>query len=281
MNIFNFMSSKLLYSAIELVKFYLKAQTKFNVQSPFLHDFVTNCLDTSKNYYFFDTIEKERTKFLRSKKEINILDFGAGSKYGNTTKKEISKIANSALSSKNQCQILFNICHYFKCQNILEMGTSLGISTAYIAAANSKTSIYTLEGSPEIAKEAQQLFMSLKLSNIEILIGEFKNTLPTILSKVELINLAFIDGHHAYKPTLEYFEMILPFCNDETILIFDDIYWSKEMTFAWSAIQNHPKTTLCLDLFYMGIVFLNPSLSKENMKLIPYIYKPWKIGIFG
>ena len=76
--------------------------------------------------------------------------------------------------------------------------------------------------------------------------------------------MAFIDGNHQKKPTINYFEEILKYANNNTIFIFDDIHWSQGMESAWEYIKAHEKTTLTIDLFFLGIVFIKSELSKEN-----------------
>jgi hypothetical protein len=50
-------------------------------------------------------------------------------------------------------------------------------------------------------------------------------------------------------------------------LVFDDINWSAGMQQAWAEIAADPDVTLCIDLFFLGFVFRNPSFSKETFKL--------------
>ena len=100
--------------------------------------------------------------------------------------------------------------------------------------------------------------------NINITLGDFQTTLQEKLKEINTINLAFIDGNHQKEPTITYFKECLKYSNNNTIFIFDDIHWSKGMENAWGYIKSHQKTTLTIDLFYIGIVFIKSELSKEN-----------------
>ena len=147
---------------------------------------------------------------------------------------------------------------------IMMIGTSLGISTLYLAMAESQTKIYSFEGCPETARIAKHNFKEMEITNTNIIIGDFKTTLKENLRKINNIDLAFIDGNHQQMPTIEYFKETLKYTNNNTIFIFDDIHWSKGMESAWEYIKSHKQTTLTIDLFYIGIVFIKKELSKEN-----------------
>lgn len=269
------------FRAKAFIGYYIKAVSKFNTHSPFLYDFVSSILDTKKNYYVFDNIEAHRKYLLKSDKTLQINDFGAGSKVLASKAKKVSEIAKSSLSSENKCRILFNMILNFKCKNILELGTSLGISSSYLASTGESSHVYTLEGDTTIAELAKSTHQSLGLKNIDVHTGKFIDTLPDILNKIECVDFAFLDGHHQEQATLDYFEMVIQKCHEQSIIIVDDIYWSEGMSRAWEKIKNRPDVTLTIDLFDIGIVFFRKQLSKENITYIPYHYKPWKIGLFG
>ena len=78
------------------------------------------------------------------------------------------------------------------------------------------------------------------------------------------LDFIYIDGNHKLLPTIAYFEQILEKSHKNTIFVIDDINWSAEMQKAWSIIKNHTKVHVTVDLFMMGLVFLNPDLSKEH-----------------
>ena len=159
---------------------------------------------------------------------------------------------------------MFRIAQYYKPKTILELGTSFGISTAYMASANSTAGVYTCEGASSIAAIAKQSLNELGLQNIHIAEGDFTNTLPILLSQLGKIDLAFIDGNHRKEPTLEYFTKLLNHSTPSTIFIFDDIHWSAGMEEAWEEIKQHPAVTLTIDLFFIGIVILSPDITHKQ-----------------
>jgi predicted O-methyltransferase YrrM len=272
----------LVFRLKSVMLYYLRAQTKYNIQSPFLHKFLEEVFDTTSHYYAFDNIEKIRKELLKSKEKVSKADYGAGSFAPDLTDKiAVSKIARFSLSSPSQCQSLFRLTLHSKPEYTLELGTSLGISTAYLASANRNAKVFTLEGNPQIADKAREVFSRAGLPNITITTGEFQKTLTGVLNTIPVVNLAFLDGHHDEKATLLYFEQILEKCTSDSTLVIDDIYWSAGMQNAWEKIKAHPRVTLTVDVFTMGLVFINPALSKEHITLIDYYKKPWRIGLFG
>lgn len=227
------------------------------VHSPFVYDFIKNILNDKRQFDCFRYIESIRTELRNNNTEIDVPDFGAGSRIQLNNKRKISAIAKSSLKPKKYSQLIFRIVHYFKPNSILELGTSLGITTSYLAFANPSANIISMEGAPEIANVARNTFQQLYLSNIKIVEGNFDETLPsTISNKLSTVDFVFIDGNHRKQPTLNYFYQLLNKSTQSTIFIFDDIHWSKEMEDAWKEIQQHSSVTLTIDLFFIGIVFL-------------------------
>lgn len=269
------------YRIKTFISFYFQAITKYNVHSAFVHDFVLYVLDTDKEYYIFDPIEDERKLLLRSNEKLNITDHGAGASGVKQSTRTVREIAKKSLSSPNKLRMLFNLVHNYPCDVILELGTSLGISSAYLASANIKAKVITIEGDPAIANIAASIHESLGLSNIDMVVGQFDHTLAKFLKSNAPIDIAYLDGNHKKEPTLEYFNKIAHHMHHKSIVVIDDIYWSEEMTEAWHVIINDPRVTLSIDMYDIGIVFFNTSLSKQHIKMIPYKYKPWKIGIFA
>jgi len=161
------------------------------------------------------------------------------------------------LKNKKFSQLLFRIAKYYKPQTILELGTSFGITTCYLASANRNSKVYTFEGSQEIEKIARENFDKAGLQNLDLIKGNFDKTFLPALNKLEKINLAFIDGNHRKEPTLHYFSELLKKSTNDSIFIFDDIHWSSEMEEAWNLIQQHDSVTLTVDLFFIGLVFFS------------------------
>jgi predicted O-methyltransferase YrrM len=259
-----------LYNHFQLAKKYLRYYFSASngkghgVHSPFVFDFINHVLRDKKKYTCYNSIELQRKQLLQNNKLIEVEDFGAGSKVMKSNKRVIKDIAASSLKPKKFAQLLFRMVQYYQPKTIVELGTSLGVTTCYLAAANQQAKVFTCEGAANIATIAKQNFEQLQLTNIELTAGDFAKTLPGLFANIKIIDFAFADGNHRKQPTLDYFEAMLHYSSQSTILIFDDIHWSEEMEAAWAIIQQHPSVTLTIDLFFIGIVFLHPDFKVKQ-----------------
>lgn len=233
------------------------------VHSPYMYQFLYSVLYNKNDYYIFGEIEKLRTHLLKDKREIFIKDFGTGQDRNRT----VSKIMHSSVQSPKYSKLLFRIICHIQAQKILELGTSLGITTSYLASTSSTSRCVTLEGSAEILNIAKENFNKLKIKNINAIEGDIKKTLSEVLLILEKMDFVFVDAHHSSVAVISYFEKCIPFLSKNAIMVFDDIYWSDDMELAWKVIKEHPKVTSSIDLFQMGIVFFNTDLNKKHYKV--------------
>lgn len=238
--------------------------------SPFVYEFITKVLRDKKHYDAYDKIENLRQQLLDDSRLLSVEDFGAGSGLGKTSQRSIQSIVRNTAKSKKYGQLLYRIVQFYRPQTILELGTSLGISTSYLALSQPGSKIITAEGAKEIAEVALQNFNKLSLNNIELVEGNFDDILETILGKLSSVDLAFIDGNHRQEPTERYFHQILSKTHNDSILIFDDIHWSLEMEQAWMNIKNHPTVRCSIDLFFLGIVIFRHEFIEKKHFLIRY-----------
>jgi predicted O-methyltransferase YrrM len=252
-----------MYSTWQLIKkyadHYLTASNGkgHGIHSPFVYDFVRRVMIDKRNFYAYSQVEALRKKLLQNDTVIGVEDFGAGSTISKTDQRSIASIARHAAKSGKWAQLLFRIVNYYQPKTILELGTSLGISTAYMAMANPQARIITAEGSTAIAGQAKRNFEALHCRNIEQVTGNFDDTLPGILTALPQLDLAFIDGNHRYEPTVRYFNQLLPNLHTGSIVIFDDIHWSADMERAWHEIKENQAVRLSIDLFFIGLVFFS------------------------
>lgn len=243
--------------AFKYLNYYLTASNGkgHGIHSPFVFDFVTQVLNDRKDYDDYDRVEKLRKRLLDDQTVLTIEDYGAGSSSSKTNERSVSSIARRAVKSKKYAQLLYRIVKYYQPQTIIELGTSLGITTSYLSLAKPGGNVFTLEGSEEIANVARQNFDELELQKIKLTEGNFNYTLPSILYHLSSADIAFIDGNHRREPTLNYFNWLLEKTNPNSIFIFDDIHWSAEMEQAWNTIKDYPAVKCSIDLFFIGIIF--------------------------
>ncbi len=233
------------------------------VHSPFIYQFTRYVLQENHPFYVFNTIERIRESLKEDKRVLNVADLGTGT----DRTRLVCDIAVNSLKPPRQSQLLFRIAHYFKAKNVLELGTSLGITTLYLGSLSSQVRCVTLEGCPQTASVAEENFKKMGLQNIELVVGDIDSTMPKALASMPQLDLVFIDANHQSKAILHYFELCLPKVNRNTVVIIDDIYWSDDMEMGWKAIKNHPQVMSSIDLFYMGIVFFNTDINRMHYKI--------------
>lgn len=265
-----------MYTATQLAFRYLRyLATASNgkghgIHSPFVFDFITTVLNDKEHYPAYAQVESLRKRLRTQKELLPVDDFGAGSVTGAQWQRSIASIAGSAAKPPKLGQLLFRVAQRYKPAMMLELGTSLGISSAYMAMGNPLGKLYTCEGATAVASEAKKNFAALQLNNIEITPGNFDDCLAPLLQKMGKADLAFIDGNHREEPTIRYFKMILAGMNRPGILIFDDIHWSEGMERAWDCVKADPASMLTVDLFFLGIVFLNDNFRVKQHFVIRF-----------
>jgi predicted O-methyltransferase YrrM len=266
-----------MYSPVQLglkfAQYYLTSSNGkgHGIHSPFVFDFVQNVLNDDRSFYAYEAIENLRMLLLQNEQVLTIEDFGAGSRTGLTKERKVKNIAASSLKPKKFAQLLFRMVNYYQPTTIVELGTSLGITTSYLASAKNNSEVYTFEGSKAVAAVAKQNFKQLNLENILLTEGNFDETFSSTLNMALLVvDFAFLDGNHRYQPTINYFNTLLPHLNEHSIVVFDDIHWSKEMEQAWEEIKKHSSVTLTIDLFFIGIVLFKKEFKVKQHFVIRF-----------
>jgi len=266
-----------MYSSFQLglkyLRYYFTAANGrgHGIHSPFVFDLVVKVLNDKTKYVAYKEVELQRSLLLGNETIITVEDFGAGSTKGLTKQRVVQQIAATSLKPKKYAQLLYRFVNYFQPQQILELGTSLGVTTAYLAKAKPDAQVTTMEGSAAVAEIAKQQFHELQLKNINIVTGNFDATLQQVIDQAaQPFNFVFIDGNHRKEPTLRYFNQLLAKTNADTVFVFDDIHWSEEMEEAWEVIKQHSSVTLTIDLFFIGLVFFRKEQKEKEHFVIRY-----------
>ncbi len=248
--------------AINYLRYYLTASNGkgHGMHSPFVFEFITKVLRDQTHYPEYDIVEAMRSKLLKDHTNIHVRDYGAG-KDGSRT---IASITKNAAKPSRFGQLLFRMVRKYQPESIIELGTSLGITTSYLSKAAPGATICTMEGASEVAATASGNFNSIGVKNIRLVEGNFDNTLLPVLSSLNNIDFAFVDGNHTQEPTERYFSQLLPKMGNDSILIFDDIHWSPEMEAAWKNITSHPAVRCSIDLFFIGIIFFRREFREKQ-----------------
>lgn len=248
-------------------KFLSRSVSRYKVHSPFIYNLVDQGITHSDPETIVTgsrTIEKLRKSLTKDNSSVIKIDFGYTGKSNPSYHTTVRKLALSSSSPPFKARMLAIIVHHFKPSAILELGTSLGIATAYMSVAAPQATITSLEGAPEIASLARKNFTMLGLQNIKVLEGNFRNTLPQFLETIPVIDFIYFDGDHTYNATLEYFELCRAKASNESVFVFDDIHWSYDMEQAWNYLTQHPQTTVSVDLFHFGILFFKKELTRQH-----------------
>ncbi len=275
------------------LKFLWRSKNEHGVHSPFVYDLLKNCLYKKENKPAFKTIEAYRKAVLKDNREIEIKDFGAGSRVFKSNKRKVGDIAKNAGISLKRALLLNKLTSYLRVESALELGTSVGISSAAIATGNN-LKLLTIEGCTETARIAEEYFKRFDLKNIRLVTGRFEevapkkapqppkgelksqtpnrqptteNQQPTTVNLQLTTDFVFFDGNHQKEATLKYFHQLLPLAHNKSVFIFDDIHWSSGMEEAWKEIREHPKTKVTIDSFYWGIVFFREEQEKEHFTI--------------
>lgn len=255
----------MLYQILSYFKFLYFSINQHGIHSPFVYQLTTKCFYKNDN-----NIENQFLKFkdyqeslLNNNQSIHVTDFGAGSRVFKSNDRKIYAIAKNAGITNKKAKLLLKIIQFFKLQQILEIGTSLGLGTSCLSIENPKAKITTLEGCPQTAQIAQDQFDKFNLQNIKIIVGDFKDTLQQT-TQDQQFDLIYFDGNHTKKATLQYFKQCLNTVHNNSIFIFDDIHWTKDMEEAWEQIKDHKKVTVSIDIFMWGIVFFRKEQPKQH-----------------
>ncbi len=251
----------------DYLKHRLTAKSRHGTHSPFVYKLVDEVIYDFKSKNEYNSIEEQRKKLLHDDTLITVTDLGAGSHLNKNRQKKVREIAKNALKTPTLAQLIYRLAKNSHPANMIELGTCLGITTAYLSRACPDADIITIEGCPETAKKAYQSFQDLELENVELQVGNFDELLPAVIEQAKQLDFVYIDGNHRKDATLNYFHWCLPKVHEHSLLIFDDIYWSKGMKEAWEEIKNHPDVTVTVDLFWIGLVYFKKGQVKEHFKI--------------
>ncbi len=279
--------SPLVHRLQEFLRFYLAADTKYRIHSPHVFEMVESVLADERYFYAFEDIERVREKMAMDYSVVEITDYGSGpggadsEGLGIRVQKrfaQLRQIVRMAGSPRTQCQRLYRIVEYFKPKTMLELGTSVGVSTMYLASAAPDAKIISLEGCPNCAEIARINLDILKLNHAEVVTGVFEISLKPALKKLGQVDMVFFDGNHRREPTVRYFETCLEHANENAVFIFDDIYWSPGMTKAWEEIKQHPRVTATVDFFDISLAFFSADFrEKQHFRVVPKNWKFWQV----
>ncbi|MCX7728469.1 MAG: class I SAM-dependent methyltransferase [Bacteroidia bacterium] len=258
----------LLHRVFYYIKYLFTAQSIYKIHSPFVYEFVKECFNKKNYYYHFQTMNDIRKKLSKDNTLIQYENIGAGS-FNLNKKVKIKDILKVSVSPSKYSELYFRIALFLKSDLIIELGTSLGINAMYLAYAAKK--VISIEGQKALCEFAENLFRQNHIDNVQVICSDFDTALKTISSNTPF-NIALIDGNHTYQATIQYFTYLsssftqLPV----SVIIIDDIYWSREMTKAWNEIKNTTDIKVTIDLYKCGIVIFHKNFIESQHFTIRY-----------
>jgi len=258
------MISRFIYT-LKFIQYKLSAKHKkgHGIHSPFMYDLIRFVFRNKKINDDLRKIINIHKQYKKSELIINYKEIGAGSKYTHKKSQKIGEIIKKSSITIKHGKLIYDLIRYFEPTSILELGSSVGVSSMYISQAAFNSHFTSIEGIQEKLEVAKKISLDLK-QNTEFICGDFDAVLDSVVENYDKLDFVFFDGNHKKQSTIKYFETCLNKIHNNSVFIFDDIHWSKEMEEAWNYIINHRNVKVSVDLFRMGLIFFKQELSYEK-----------------
>lgn len=235
------------------------------VHSPFVYHIVRHVITgRHRDSTLRNAANAYRDKLLNDKTEVTVGSMGAIVR--EPRRRAIREIARQTSISEKYGRLLARLAAEMKPRGILELGTSLGVSAAYMALACPESRLVSIEGLKPIADAAVRHLRSAGLVNVDVLCADIDRALPAAIEALpgSQVEMAFIDANHCYDATIRYFHALADNHAERCLLVFDDIFWSDDMTRAWREITEDPRVMTTIELPRMGLAFFRPGCPKEH-----------------
>lgn len=250
------------HQVITYLKWLPKTFHLHGIHSPFVYTFGKACLHNKKKTAHKKELVQYRERLLAAERTIEVTDFGAGSRVFKSNQRRICDIAKHAGATTKRMQLLQRVVAYLKPDQILEIGTSLGMATCAMALGDKNTQITSLEGCPSTMAIARENLAHFSITNVQLVEGRFRESIKNL--NTHKLDLVYFDGNHSKEATLDYAQRLLPTAINGTVWIFDDIHWSPAMTQAWETIKAMPEISVTIDCYHLGFAFFRNEQVKED-----------------
>jgi predicted O-methyltransferase YrrM len=241
----------------------MNAGDEHSIHSPFFFDLYTKVIKVANPLPGFESVEKIRAQLLQNQSTIVYTDLGAASKHFTTDKRTIAAVAATSLAPAKMAQMLYRLAAHVNAKKIVELGTSMGITTLYLSKLD-KATIYSFEGNPSMINIALTNFEYMEATNIVLIEGNINDTLPAFVENNRALDFVSMDANHQYEPTLKYFNKVVARMSPHGVIVVDDIYQSREMARAWGELRKHELVYGSIDLYRCGMLFFDSSLNKQH-----------------
>jgi predicted O-methyltransferase YrrM len=258
--IFEAMSFKFI---IAYFKHQLTANNRHGTHSPFVYRLADEVIYDFSNKKVYEALEDQRKKLFNDDSDIEFTRLEEDNLLKKKNKQKVKILAKSVLMQPRLGQLIFRLAANNTPKQVLVLEANFGISAAYLAKACPQAKVIAVENCLASAAIANQVFEELKLNNIDLRVGNFKE----VLARNERLDLVYIDGKQTKASILNYFNWCLPQLHEQSLFICNDIHQNEEMKAAWNELKNHPQVTVTIDLFWLGLVYFRNGQAKEHFKL--------------
>lgn len=246
------------------MRYWLLCVNEHSLKSSFEYGLYTRALNPADNHSSNTEIENIRKKWLNSNQSIESIVFGAESTVSES--KNVRQIAAEGISHWKLSKQLCGVIDHLGCESVLELGTSLGINAAYLAGCQTVTRLVSVDANSHLINLAKQTLHQAEIP-VELITGEVDAAIEELVKRNESFDLVFVDANHTYEATLRYFQFLKHLIHDESVIIFDDINWSPEMTKAWNEIKADAHVTMAVENFQIGLIFFNSKYTRKSYVL--------------
>lgn len=246
----------------EYLLYFLERTDRHSLQAPFASDFYRELITYIRQHRNGNpALEGLRKSLILDSKILEIKDEGAGSNFAVGTKRSVASICKNSCSSLPHNLLYQFIVNKTPAKTVVELGTSFGINTGYLAERTIGT-VFTFEADSSLLEIAKNT--NTNYSNITFIPGLIAETLPGFLMGQPRIDFIQVDAHHTYQATMQYCKWVWPYLHEQSVVVIGDIHWSPEMKKAWLEIKKFPGVTSSMDFFECGVLFFKTEIQPEH-----------------
>ncbi len=264
--------SNIAFRASAYLQYLTKRKSIQYIHSPFLFSLMQEVFVDSPDTtpIIFKGIEMFRTGLIGIKEEISYEDYGAGGDKQRIKKVTIGSMAKKSLKQARYARFLFRLTRFVEAKNVVELGTSFGITTLYLSEAVGRFgAVHTVEADKNILAVAQDHWpQTLEAAHpVYEYCFDLNEEWSSLCEHIGRIDFLFIDANHRKEAMIRYVLQAMPYMHQKSVVVVDDIYWNKDTLEGWEILKNRKEVTLSFDIFQMGVLFFDKNLSKEDFTL--------------
>ncbi len=248
-----------------------------------VYDMMKNAAYRTSTRMQYASLQRSFEDLSRDDSQVEWKDLGAPSSRPSHTRK-VSALFRLIRTTPYRAHLLHHLSQWIKAESILELGTGCGVSTCYLRHARPASHMVSVDGQAAATKMARAAIARLGLREPRFVTDTFYSYIDSL--DAESFDLVLIDGDHRGEAMLRLTTRLQRHLRESALIIYDDIYWSHDMTRAWRQLCDDDfraeifgRSTICLDLYHYGIIMTDPRIMRdESMAIIDSRWKPWTLG---